>query len=141
MNYITNIITGFKRKFATNPTHPPSTVKVPSMPIELVAAQGGEESRPRIVRGKLMLWAFLSALSDVCKNTGKDRTMPINALYDHFLAFCGVASSDVTRKQFGNELHRWIRDGHLSLLPTKPRSAAAHVEGIDLATLELTFQN
>lgn len=120
-----------------------TTVNVPTapcLPIEFETVQEGVESHPKVTRGKVLLWTYFRALSEVCRTLAGNQTMTINELYDHFLSYFGVARHEVTRRQFGLELHRWIREHHLPLRATKPRASAAHVEGIDLVTLCFAFQ-
>jgi len=67
--------------------------------------------------------------------------MSINAVYDHFLGYFGLNPGDLSRRQFGVEINRWIRGKHIPLRVTKPRSAAIHVVGIDESILKTAFQN
>lgn len=113
----------------------------PPFPVEYGKHPEGGASTPKVQRGKVLLWAYLRVLSELGMTATRDRCMSINALYEHFLAHSRANREEVTRRQFGTELHRWIRDNHLPLRTTKPHASAAFVEGIDLPTLNLIFQN
>lgn len=114
---------------------------LPNPPFQKVVVLGTDATVTSISRGQMLLWTYLRTLAEVCKTPLKDGTVSITVIYDHFLNYFDLTTQDVTRRQFGVEFHRWVREKHLPLRVTKPRSSAIHVEGIDSTVLATAFQN
>jgi hypothetical protein len=118
-----------------------AALTVPPFPVHRGARQDAVKSFLKVRRGEVMLWSFLRTLMEVVPVSAEDRTTSINVIYDHFLAFSGLTNEEVSRRQFGVEINRWIRENHLPLRVTKPKSSAVHVVGIDESILKTAFQN